>query len=56
VSSAKGHPQWRRNVTIVGRPSFAGKGSCVVDGALVPTVGGAESGVAGGDHQDEYSW
>ena len=39
VFSAKGHPQWRRKVRIVGFSSELGSWSFGVDGALAPIEG-----------------
>ncbi len=57
VFSAKGQPQWRRNVTTVGLPSERGKASCSgMDGAGEGIEGGWEMAMKIGEVHEEISW
>ena len=55
VFSAKGQPQWRRKVSIVGFPSSWGRWSCEVDGTLAPIDGMGEGGSWEGKVQEAIS-
>ena len=55
VFSAKGQPQWRRKVSIVGFPSGSGRWSCEVDGTLAPMDGMGEEESWEGNVQDASS-
>lgn len=56
VFSAKGQPQWRRKVMIVGLREDGRRGSLVVEGVWLPIEGGGEVGRGLGEVQDECSW
>lgn len=51
----QGHPQCLKNVTTIGFPSSAGMRNVSVDGALEFSAGGMETGILGGEHQDDSS-
>jgi hypothetical protein len=50
-----GHPQCRRNDTIVGFPFSAGKTNCGQEGALSPAVGATEVSMYAGEYHDDSS-
>lgn len=50
-----GHPQCRRNVTMVGLPLAAGRGNSGQESARFPIRGAAESSTGFGEHHDEAS-
>lgn len=57
VFSAKGHPQWRRKVRIVGFSSEVGSCSFDIEGALAPTDGtGDVESLEGNIHDAASCW